>query len=82
MRKATKSDKKSERLRLAESICNFTKKQDEFVKAYETLKDYKESIFTDLDIQIDTKQSELDLLTKHYKTTEEDLKIECNLAFK
>ena len=81
-RKATKTEKKSERLRLAESICNFTKKQDEFLKAYETLKDYKESIFTDLDIQIDTKQSELDLLTKNYKTKEEDLKIECNLSFK
>ena len=73
---------KSERLRLAEAINNFTKKQDAFLDAYEELSEYKEDIFKDLDLKIEAKQEELKELTKKYKTRETDLKIECDQNFR
>ena len=78
----SKASTKSERLHLAEAIINFTKKQEEFLKSHEDLKKYSEDIFTNLDIQIDTKKSELDLLEKEYKNKSKDLEIECNQVFK
>lgn len=73
---------KSERLKLAESISDFTKHQTHFLNAYDALKDYNENIFKDLDLQIDTKQQELDELSKKYINQENYLKIECDLNFK
>jgi hypothetical protein len=77
-----KGASKSERLRLAESICNFTKKQEAFLLAYDDLKEYNHAIFKDLDLQIDTKQLELNELSKKYKNQETDLKIECDQMIK
>ena len=78
----TKGGAKSERLRLAESISNFSKKQGSFLEAYDDLKLYQEDIFKDLDLQIDTKQLELNELSKKYKNMDTDLKIECDQRIK
>lgn len=78
----TQSHYKSERLRLAEAIANFTKKQELFLEAHEQLKDYSDNIFKDLDLQIDTKQQELSELKYKYEHENSNLKIECDLNFK
>lgn len=75
-------EKKSERLHLAEAIANYTKFQEQFLSAYDSMKEYTTDIFKNLDLQIDTKQTELDELAKTYKNTETDLKIETDQAYK
>lgn len=80
--KPTSTIQKSERLRLAEAIANYSKKQESFLEAFEILKEYKESIFKDLDLQIDTKQQELAELKQKYEHEESNLKIDCDLNIK
>lgn len=78
LKKAVTTEK-SERLKLAESISNFSKQQKQFLEAHSELKDYQVNIFNDLDLQIESKKKELEDLTSQYEHREANLQIGCDI---
>jgi hypothetical protein len=76
------SKEKSDRLVLAEAISKFTKKQADFLDAYEDIKSYKNDLFRDLDTEIETKRKELDELSVAYAKEDANQRIDCDISFK
>jgi hypothetical protein len=78
----TVSKEKSDRLVLAEAISKFTKKQSDFLDAYEDIKSYKNDLFRDLDTEIETKRKELNELSVSYAKEDANQRIDCDISFK
>ncbi len=75
-RTVNSSAKKSERLELAMAISNIVSKQDAFTKSVETLQKFQSETLTKLDLEINSKKIELEVLADDYKHKQKDSQIE------
>jgi hypothetical protein len=69
---------KSDRLILSKNLQNLLTKQEGFIKAVEQLKDFSNESIINLDLEIESKNTELKELTKRFKNEETDGKIQCD----
>lgn len=70
------NSKQSERLALAQAISAVATKQDAFVKAVETLEQYRGEILVNMDLEIETKKRELEDLKESLVRKQKDGKID------
>lgn len=66
---------KSERLTLAEAISSLVAKEEAFLKSVEDLKKFKADALSKLDLEIETKKTELQTLADEFKKTQKDKEI-------
>lgn len=75
---STKTAKKSDRLELAQAISSLVTKQDAFNKAVKAMEEFSNDKLSDLDLQIESKQTELTKLDDEFNKVQKDREIEIN----
>lgn len=79
---ASTSTAPTERLQLATAISKFTTAQDAYLKAAESLTDFKANMFIELDLQLESKRAELAALQVEFKQKLDESRINTELLLK